>query len=224
MTYNPPSGAASDSSSVASNRGRLRPASRTSPAYAKQVLRFVRTIHSQFNAPYAPWQILAETTIAPTAGGTGIQFTTSDPSARHAELIADGFAQMYPHYLRDLDPRSNLNVLGEKFNHLKKQINHPANYGHYGRASRLTTADKVTLWRLAQARVYHEIEREAAADPQVETATIIHRATAPSQSQPRPIQAIALGALIGLAVGALLAVMLYLWDSQTPARPRAMAG
>ncbi len=53
---------------------------------------------------------------------------------------------------------------------------------------------------------------------------MIHRATSPTQSQPRPIQAIALGALIGLAIGALLAVMLYLWDSQTPARPRAVTG
>ena len=62
------------------------------------------------------------------------------------------------------------------------------------------------------------------ADPAQITSTVVRNASAPTQTQPKPIHTMATGALIGFAIGTVLAFILYLFDTRPTAPPRAVVG
>ncbi len=172
-------------------------------------------------APRTPESILSETTITSTADRNGLRFTVTDSNALAAKLIADGFATQYPRYLRELDPNSTVNRLSSQIARVELMIAHPA---IYSKASGHTLTERVATWMFDLVRLRHSLGARMSVDPGFEESTVSRLAANATVTQPQSLHTIALAALIGLIVGLILTVGLYVFDILRPSSPTALAG
>ena len=88
-----------------------------------------------------------------------------------------------------------------------------------------TSQSQVVEWKATEALFEAKIkEIEGTTVPAQITSTVAHPGSSPVQTQPNTPRMIALGALIGFALGAMLTLIRYISDGGAPAPPRAVVG
>ncbi len=215
VLYIPSAGGSSNSSDgQANNWGATTAPFAQSTEVATQVL---QRLHPSIPG-LTPTQLSHETSIAAIPTGNGLSFTVTNPSSLNAVRLANAYTIQFPIYLAKNTPDPDLIQMQQGLAAVKLKL-----------AAATSTTPQATLdkWRASRLAFESAItvhNQTTISNPSQITSTVVRTASAPTQTQPQATRMIAIGGLIGLVLGTVLMLVLYLRDTGTPAPPRALAG
>ena len=214
VLYNPAAGGGSSSRGLASDWGSNYEPFAQSTEVAARVLESLRPSIPRLT----PTQLARKTSIAVIPTGNGLSFTVTDLSSLDAVRLANAYTIQFPIYLAKNTPDPDLIQMQQGLAAVKLKL-----------ASATSATPQATIDKWAASRAAFEAaitvhNQTAIANPSQITSTVVRTASAPTQTQPKPIRTMATGALIGFAIGTVLAFILYLFDTRPTAAPRAVAG